>query len=162
MGDTAQVDPKPQDQPQQQAENTSASVAPAAPVQPATPAPTQQLSVSGGGKEGSPMVTAPTPPQEIAKPTHPEVVVPQELSGVVEKSPDTERPQIDQQAADAGVAAAKESTFLPASATGSIKLPMTYEEALLKKKNAKFQDGVKWFAAYVAYQWKKINPNLEK
>jgi len=131
----------------------------ASPVQQAS---SQQVSVTSGGKEGAPMVTAPVVPQETVSASLPEVVIPQEVQPIVEKSPETDKPEVDNAAEQAGVSLAKESAPIPASATASIKLPMTYEEAILKKKNSKFRQSIKWLAAVIEYQWKKLNPNLYK
>ncbi len=87
-------------------------------------------------------VGAPIDEVIITASVHPEVHIPQELQHVVGKGPDA----------------------LPTIATPTdlIHLPMTYEQALKKKKTTRFWDSMHWLAASIMYQWTKYDPDIVK
>lgn len=100
---------------------------------------------------------------EIAPSTPPEIMIPPELKNTVEKGPDAEELKIDKDMRLAGVKLAKESTPVITTPTDTIHLPMTYIQALQKKKKTPFWDGVHWLAALIMYQWYKYSPgNFKK
>jgi len=101
-------------------------------------------------------------PQELIKESVGEVSIPVELEHFVEHAPNTEKPVVSQAAQEAGVTVSQ--AYAPVSATpeNNNLYPMTYEEAVLKKKASKMGEAIKWFSALVIYQWKKLNPNTGK
>jgi hypothetical protein len=116
------------------------------------------------GKEREP-VSAPFP--DVSKMSETQIieeekVLEKELESIVEKSPDVEKPQIPDEAKQAGLTHAKESTPMPVVSSGNIVLPMTYEEAKLTRKKYRWRDSISWFTALVMYHWKKINLTKEK
>jgi hypothetical protein len=117
-------------------------------------------------KEAGPVPIA-TPSGESAKPVEviqqstPEVSVPPEIKEVVAVSEDAKPIKIDAELKKTGVALAADSTPVVHTPTGDVKLPMTYADALATEKRTKFWDAVHWFAAYVAYQWRKLDPTLK-
>lgn len=100
---------------------------------------------------------------EIAPSTPPEIMIPQELKNRVEKGPDAHQPKIEKETRLAGMELAKESTPVITTPTGIIHLPLTYTQALQKKKESRLIDSIHWLAALVMYQWRKYDPdNIKK
>lgn len=95
---------------------------------------------------------------EIA-PSTPEIKIPQELEKTIEKAPAAREPEIKK---DMPMKLAKESTPVITTPSGTIRLPLTYKEALQKEKNSGFWDSVHWFAAQIIYQCRKYNLNNVK
>ncbi len=85
-----------------------------------------------------------------------EKVVEKELEALVEKSPDTEKPEIPKEVQAAGVTHAKENTPMPQIASGTKSLPMSFQDALATQKKYKWRNSITWFASLVMYHWKKI------
>jgi hypothetical protein len=115
------------------------------------------------GKEHEPV---PSPFPDVSKMSETQIieeekVLEKELESIVEKSPDVEKPQIPEEAKQAGLTHAKESTPMPVVSSSNIVLPMTYEEAKLTRKKYKWRDSVSWFTALIMYHWKKMNITKE-
>lgn len=96
-------------------------------------------------------------------PSQPEkIVIPHELSKVIEKSPDTEVPKIEEEVKAAEVTPAKESMPIINTPSGAVKLPMTYAQALVKERESKSLDSVHWLAAVILYLGAKYDPDAVK
>ncbi len=114
----------------------------------------------------------PAPLPDVAKMTDAEIVeeekvVEKELEALVEKSPDTEKPDIPKEVKDAGVEHAKEDTPMPALSSGAVPLPMSYKEAEQVRNKNKYKwyfwrKSLTWFASLIIYHWKKINFKSKK
>jgi hypothetical protein len=99
---------------------------------------------------------------EFIKESVGEVSIPAELEHIVELTQDYEKPIVPREAQEAGVTVSQAYAPVPTTPTNNNLFPMTYEEAILKKKTSKMGEAIKWFAAEVMYQWKKLNPNTGK
>lgn len=99
--------------------------------------------------------------EESMQPTHPEVKVPPEVKEAgVEKQSDAGELKLDKQVEQAGVTLAKENTLVSTEPSGSVQLPMTYMQAVQKKKKSGLWNSVTWLAGEIAYQWKKLKPDV--
>lgn len=122
-----------------------------------------------GGPANREHEPASAPQPDVVKMTEPEIIreeekVERELETIIEKTPDTEKPEIPKEVQNAGVTLAKEAIPMPAGPTGSVVLPMTYQEAELTNKNYKWKDSVSWLASLIMYHWKKLGfkPSTKK
>lgn len=113
-----------------------------------------------GNKEHEPISAAkselvkPVESQPEMAPSTPEITIAPELEKTIEKSPAALEPKIENTPAKL----AKESTpIMPIIQTpaGTIRLPMTYKEALQKEKKSSFLDSMHWLAAQIIYQFRK-------
>lgn len=92
---------------------------------------------------------------------HPEVIIPQELLGhAVEKGSDAQELEIEKDVINTELPQAVEATTTITTSTGSIHLPLTYQQALEKKNSTHFWDSMHWLAASVMYQWMKYDPDI--
>jgi hypothetical protein len=91
----------------------------------------------------------------------PEISIPQELVDIVKKGHDVEVP-LSPDVQQLGVTSANAAVPVKPMLPENINIPMSYEEATLKKKSSKISDALKWFADLVIYQWKKLKPDLYK
>lgn len=85
-----------------------------------------------------------------------EVEVEKELEGLIEKSPDNEKPKISEEARRAGLEHALQDIPMPAVPTSDPALPLSYEDAVWTKKKYKWKDSIAWLSALVIYHLKKI------
>lgn len=128
--------------------------------------------ISGGNPEHGPISTTsgavPETPQgsgnDVIKHAPVEVAIPTEVKEVgVTHGSDTE-PKLTEEIKKAGVTVST-AVNVPSPKKNTlpkIPLPMTYEEAVIKKKQSKMKDAVKWLAAKIIYQWRKVDPELYK
>ena len=136
---------------------------------PPTPIPqAPPMSPVGGpkGKEHEPM---PAPFPDVVKMNENEIrneekEVSAELETFIEKSPNSEKPKIPDEALEAGMEHSGEDKDMPPLQTGPGALPMSYEEAqfISKKNRFHWKNSVAWFARIIQYHWKKINFNNKK
>jgi hypothetical protein len=96
------------------------------------------------------------------QPTVPEVAIEKNIEHVVEKSPDTEKPQLSQAVKAAGVTLSGPGIPVDENVFGVKSLPMTYEEALVQDKQTKMKDSKHWLAELVMYVWRKLDPTIGK
>ncbi len=138
-----------------------ASAQPPAPVSRPVAAPP----ISGGNPEHGPVSTTsaavpetPVAGNDVIKHVPVEVAIPTEVkaAGVMPGS-DIE-PKLTEEIKKAGVTVSTDAPVIPAMAPPT----MTYDEAVIKKKQSKMKDAVKWLAAKIIYQWRKIDPELYK
>ena len=99
---------------------------------------------------------------EIAESSTPEVKIPQELAGIVEKSIDAKEIKLDKEVSLAGAVPAAESTPVITTPSGNIHLPMTYTEAVHLKKSSKSLDSDHWLSSVIMFLWGKYDPDLVK
>lgn len=143
-------------------QTVSASTAPVEPPQQTVSVP---LSVAPH-KEAAPIpmvapVVESAKPVEVIQPSEPEVEVAPEVKEVVRRSEVSKPPKIDREMAQAGVALSGAATPVVKTGTGEVQLPMSYADALATEKRTKFWQALHWFAALVAYQWRKLDPSLK-
>lgn len=85
-----------------------------------------------------------------------EVPVSQELKEFgVEQGADTEE-EIPVIVQHAGVRASSTDASIPVSATGSIKLPISYAHAAQLDKRSKIKESIKWLARFIKRQWERV------
>jgi hypothetical protein len=97
-----------------------------------------------------------------AQPTVPEVAIEKNIEHVVEKSPDTEKPQLSEAVKAAGVTLSGPGIPVDENVFGVKSLPMTYEEAVVQDKQTTMKDSKHWLAELVMYVWRKLDPTLGK
>lgn len=118
-----------------------------------------------GGREQEPLGRTMNPNGEAsntvvdgitAAPT--EVPLSPELKTIgVEQGSDNE-PLLTDEIKKAGVTASVQTDPVVAATTTTLPLPKTFEQAKEDFKRSKFKDGLKWLAALIMYQWRRINP----
>lgn len=70
--------------------------------------------------------------------------------------------KISQELQEAGVTQAKEETPINIDDAAAADLPMGYTQAKQTRKQESIRSALKWFAAQVVYQWRRLNPELPK
>jgi hypothetical protein len=98
---------------------------------------------------------------EIAPSHHPEVAIPGELETIIEKGSDAKEPVIQKEPPQSD-SLPKESINEIKTPWGFIRLPMTYANALQKKKNTNIKYSLHWLAALIIYQWKKYDSDVTR
>jgi hypothetical protein len=108
-------------------------------------------------------------PQEIAQsttemvgPSVPEIEIPKELTGIVNKTSDGQNYTIPVELQNYGVRHTIPQVVVPENKYEIRTLPLPYEEVLAKEKAFQYKDSMKWLSAKVHYYWKKINPLVYK
>jgi hypothetical protein len=100
-------------------------------------------------------------PVEVVAASEKEVSIPEEVKEVV-SVPESAKPlRVSNDLARAGVVLAGASAPVPKTTIGDVKLPMTYADALATEKRTRFWQALHWLAAYIAYQWRKLDPSLK-
>lgn len=162
QGDSSSTQPAPQQivSSTSQDESVPTTTSPAAQQdeKPQEPQTAPQPVSSPRSKEQEPV---PAPLPDVAKMTEAEIIdeekeVEKELEAIIEKSPNTEKPDIPKEAQDAGVTHSGADIPHPAAPSGSVVLPMTFEEAKTKYDKYKWRNSVSWFAGLIVYHWKKL------
>jgi hypothetical protein len=119
-------------------------------------------------KEGPVAVIAENPDvnQEASEigPTTPELSAKQELEGIVEKSPDQEKPDLPKVVQDAGVTHSGPGVIsVSQNNFGVTKMPAkTFQQAVEEEKKTPLHDSKHWFSALLMYIWRKINPKARE
>lgn len=103
----------------------------------------------------------PAPFPDVAKMSEAEIIdeekeVEKELEALVEKSPDTEKPDIPKDVQAIGVKHAGADIPHPVAPSGSVVLPMTFDEANNNYNKKQWKNSISWFAGLIIYHWKKI------
>lgn len=169
MDDTAQqvnnqvppsASPSASDQPSRDG-SLGGPAAPPAPssVPPAPAAPTFHPRAVGGPKEALPLSNRKieAPASEYMQPTEVAPTIPQEVSEVVELSPDKEQPQLNETHTQVGISHSDPVSIQhPTAPTGSVTLPYTFEQATQIEKATKEDDSEHWLVLLSKYIMRKL------
>lgn len=92
----------------------------------------------------------------------PEVTVEKSVEGVVEKSADTEKPEIAEELKKAGITHSGPGIPIETNKFAITSMPMPYEEAKAMDKASTLHDSKHWLAELVMYVWRKLDPMIDK
>lgn len=133
---------------------------------PAVEAPQDTEEVVQPAKQENSAQAAPQASVEVQQveiqPSVPEVQVEQSVEAVVEKSPDTEKPDLPDAVKQAGVTFSGPGIPVEENAFAIKTMPVSYEEAVKEEKATKIKDSKHWLMAKIIYIWRKINPDIGK
>lgn len=145
---------------QQVNNQTPPAVAPPPAVPPAPAAPTFHPRAVGGPKEALPLSNRKieAPASEYMQPSEVAPVIPQEVSEVVELSPDKEQPQLNETHQDAGITHSEPANIPhPVAPSGSVTLPYTFEQATQIEKTTNEDDSEHWLVLLSKYIMRKLS-----
>lgn len=112
---------------------------------------------------GLPSVGQQKEEQQIeVKQSIPEVSVEQSVEGVIEKSPDTEKPKISEPLQKAGVTHSGPGVPIEENKFAVHTMPMTYQQAAVIDKQTPLKDSKHWLAELIMYIWRKLDPAIAK
>lgn len=92
----------------------------------------------------------------------PEIAVEKSVESVIEKSVDTEKPEIPEELKKVGVTHSGPGIPIETNKFAVTTMPMKFEEAKVMDKASSIKDSKHWLAELVMYVWRKIDPNIEK
>jgi len=117
------------------------------------------------GKEYAPIHVASTVEQQptpVMQLSSPELAIPKELANFVESAPNTENLVIPDSLQKLGITQAPATTLAPNAVAVPTQLPMSYAQAYLTQHHEKIKNSIKWFAAVVVRELRKLNPTIYK
>lgn len=144
---------------QQLNNQTPPPVAPVAPP-PVPAAPTFHPQAVSGNKESVPFSNraVEAPVSEYIQSTEVAPTIPQEVSEVVELSPDKEQPQLDEAHKEAGITHSEPANIpYPMAPSGAVTLPYTFEQATQIEKTTSEDDSEHWLVLLSKYIMRKLS-----